>query len=468
MKDSGYGADEFACQRCGGVLPARQLAKELRCTHCGHMQELDASSLAALEGYRDEAARDLAGAAGHREDERARSAQTRLMRRGVPVLVVLMAPVMMVPSLGLMGAVFLHSFGVVDLNAVESETKTTVAAATMAFSVALGVGLALFVLLAGGRGAKGGTTTVTDSPGVPVAATVLCPRCGGPNELHVGVPTEECRFCHGTFAATESVRAAGLDASERARRAAALSRYQKERNVAAGYGSQGQAEDSFPLTGFLALMAGGGGFIACAGSGFGAVQNLTGAEENPWGGLIGAGAFGALLLVAAAGLGSLTARRSRIRRERVLDEARAYGGAPIRGLMATARWLGEHWAGPYELQLLHGGGEGYLGAEGQVAGFPWLVEVAPNAPTPRAQVLVGAFFVETPVVAAAPVDVGRLLADLAARGVAVQVDEAGARARIAPSAATPEYTSALRDQLVFLVARLGGRPLGLRAGEAVG
>lgn len=295
---------------------------------------------------------------------------------------------------------------------------------------------------------------------MPAAAIVLCPHCGGPNDLHVGVPTEECRFCHGTFAATESVRAAGLDASERARRTSALSRYHKERIVAAGYGNQAPGKDSFPLTGLLAAMAGGFGLIACAGSGFGAVQNLTGAEDNSWAGVIAGGAIGVLLLVVAAGLGWLNAQRGRTRHERLLDEARAYGGSPIHGLMATARWLGEHWAGPYELHLLSGGGgEGYVGAEGQVAGFPWLVEVAPNAPKPRAQVLVGAFFTNPPDAAAAPDDVGRVLADLETRGVAVQVDEAGVRVQIAPSAATPEYTSALRDRLVFLVARLGGRPL---------
>jgi hypothetical protein len=287
---------------------------------------------------------------------------------------------------------------------------------------------------------------------------VLCPRCGGPNELHAGVPTEECLFCHGTFAANEAVRAAGLNATERARRSAALDRYRKERMTVAGFASQAEGQGGMPLSGALAVTAGMFGGILCLGSGFGGAQNVTGAETHSWLGVLGGAVVGIVLLAAGVGFGVVAARHLRERSERAVTESRVFGGTPIRGIMATADWLSTHWAGPYELELLQFGSLTYRGAYGDVAGYPWLVEVASGPATPRAQVLVAAFFDAPPDPSRAPDDARDVIAELEQRGAALALSEAGARVRLRPDTATPDVVRHLRERLVFLVTRLGGRP----------
>ena len=174
---------------------------------------------------------------------------------------------------------------------------------------------------------------------------------------------------------------------------------------------------------------------------------------------MGGGLAGIVLIVVAAGFGWLTRKQMRAAGERVLEAAGAYGGTPIRELMATAAWLGRHWAGPYDLQLFSGAGKGYFGAEGWVAGYPWLFEVDPDGASARAQVFVAAFHAGKPDPSNAPEAVRQALDALRADGADVTISEAGVRALVAPESVTPERITATRDRLAFVVARLGGRPL---------
>jgi hypothetical protein len=266
-------------------------------------------------------------------------------------------------------------------------------------------------------------------------------------------------FCHATFAPDEGVRAIGLSASERTRRDAALARHRQERTTVAGYASHaadpGVGRD-FPATVAIAAVAAMLAPVFCIVSCASGLESVTGEEtESAWGTSLGTGVAGIVMAVVAALLGRAALRRIRETKETFRVHAESFGGNRVLGLLGTAHWLGAHWAGPYDLAELNQG-ERYVAAEGVVAGYPWLFELAPAYR--RAQVLVAAFFAEPPDLARSP-DAAPVLAELDAMGARTTVDEAGVRARFDPSVAAPEQVHALRDRLVFLAARLGGRPL---------
>jgi hypothetical protein len=437
-----------------------ELAERVHCPYCGHAQRIDPARLAELRGYRDEAVRDLDEAASHRADERAWRATTRRMQQRSAWVLVFMAPCMLGSVLGFAGIPLAHAAGLSDWNTLDAAVKTAIAIGIAGFSIIVGGGGAALALVSSRRHDReraAAVPPIAPAPARPVAGTVLCPRCGGPNELHAGVATEECTFCHSTFAPDAAVRAAGLDASERARREAALSRYRQERMTVATYASQGGTRRNIPTTAAIALLGAVTAPMFCIMSCVGAVQLLTDeSAELSWAQVLGSGAAGTVLLAAAVVLGWVAWGKIRRERERFREHAQSYGGERIVGVMGTARWLGTHWAGPYELELLSNG-EGYLGAHGSIAGYPWLFELAPARR--RAQVLVAAFFTQPPDPTRAPEDAQRMLAELDAQRAHTSVGEAGVRVRIDPAAASPEHVPALRDRLVLLATRLGGRPV---------
>ncbi len=337
------------CGACGGSLSVAEATHErlTRCPHCGASEELPAEIRDELRTHQAEVGQGIQRISGDRRSQAVLEGQLALKPRHYPLL---FAPlfVFTAPTLW------------------TSKMGPAVYAVTL-----LGGWVLYFVYLSWIVPRLTRSSALGDTAATIAGAGIRCPSCGGENEVRVDAAIARCRFCDGALYPDSDTLARVRERIRRAEGAAEQERRATEWRAAAKR-NRDMRTDRIPvvLVGFfvvLLVLAGLSGLVRAL-----FFVDVGEKTASPQALALVAGIPGTLY-----GLWLRQRRRFVARIDAAIAKlATTIGGEVERHPRALARWLGEHWLGPFDPRLVCAGRH-YAALSAAQGGVPIIISSCP-------------------------------------------------------------------------------------------
>lgn len=353
-------AEGLRCESCGGSFQPGDVAEQLRCPFCGHVQAVDADLLARLDEYQGQVRSHVDAAADERRQTARYDAWYARMRRGSPATVAAMTLTFMLLPAGLGFAMW----GLVALFGQETVGRFMPYVPIPLMGLVFALMAAWIGWMYSGRGRRRSVAALE-------VVALACPGCGAVNRIEPGERATACGFCAASLVPSAPVMGRSLEQAQREKLTARLERYRAEREgIAKVYSHTIQGHAHLMVLGPFILMT-------CGGAAAFSVEMARGHEPfHPGIFLLWAMAFGCVAL--AVGIAVYQRGRRRRWRAAVAAVAQGLGGEVLTGIDGLVGWLDRHWAGPYDLRFLFAGRYAH-GAAVTVDGFAGLLWVEPTA-----------------------------------------------------------------------------------------
>lgn len=337
------------CGACGGSLSVAEaiLERLTRCPHCGASEELPAELRDELRTHQAQVGQGIQRISGDRRSQAVIEGQLALKPRHYPLL---------------LGPLFVFT----------APTLWTSKMGSAVYAVSLLGGWVLyFVYLSWIVPRITGSAALGDTAATIAGAGIRCPTCGGGNDLRVDTALARCRFCDGALAPDSDTLARVRERVRRAEGAAEQERRATEWRAAAKR-NRDMRTDRIPvvLVGFFVAL------LVLAGL-TGLVRVIFFAEAGEKTASPQALALVAAIPAALYGIWLRQRRRFVARIDAAVAKlAATLGGEVERHPEALARWLGEHWLGPFDPRLVCAGRH-YAALSAVQGGVPVLISSCP-------------------------------------------------------------------------------------------
>ena len=337
------------CGACGGGLSGEEAIHErlTRCPHCGACEELPPELREELRTHQSEVGQGIQRISGDRRSQAVIEGQLALRPRHYPLL---FAPLFLFTAPTLW----------------TSKMGPTVYAVSL-----LGGWVLYFVYLSWIVPRLTRSAALADTAATIAGAGIRCPTCGGANVLRVDAAIARCRFCEGALSPDSDTLARVRERIRRAEGAAEQERRATEWRAAAKR-NRDMRTDRIPvvLVGFfvaLLVLAGLSGLVRAL-----FFVDVGEKTASPQALALVAGIPGTLY-----GLWLRQRRRFVARIDAALAKlAATIGGEVERHPQALARWLGEHWLGPFDPRLVCAGRH-YAALFAEQGGVPLMISSCP-------------------------------------------------------------------------------------------